>query len=85
MKMTKDGDGHPTSIFVDGIKEFKWAPHKNALIHTSFPAGENVYPRITFLDMPSRRVLQVYSAKDSTNLKLYLHPQGFYLAAMNQF
>jgi len=57
MKMTKDLDGHPTSIFVDGIKEFIWAPHKNALIHTSFPAGENAYPRITFLEMPSRRVL----------------------------
>ena len=85
MKMTKDSDGHPTSIYIDGVKDFQWTPHKNVIIHTSFPTGDNVYPRITFLDMPSRRVLQIYSAKDSVELKLYQHPQGRYLAAMNKF
>lgn len=84
MKMAKDLDGHATSIFVDGIREFKWCPHKNVIIHTSFPAGD-VFPKITFMEMPSRRVLHSYSAKDSTELKLYLHPQGKYVAAMNAF
>ena len=84
MKMTKDSDGHLTSIFVDGVKEFLWAPHKNVIIHTSFPGGD-VFPKISFVDMPSRRLLHSYSAKDSQELKLYLHPQGRYVAAMNTF
>ena len=85
MKMTKDSDDHPTSIFVDNIKEFMWAPHKNCIIHTSFPESSNTYPRITFQEIPSRRVLQIHAAKDCVDLKLYMHPQGFYLAAMNKF
>jgi len=39
MKMCEDGDNNRTSIYVDGLKEFKWAPHKNVLIYSSFPEG----------------------------------------------
>ena len=83
MKMCEDQDGYRSSIFVDGLKEFKWAPHKNVLIYTSFPEGTNVYPRISFTEIPTRRVLNVFTAKDSADLKLYIHPQGTYVAAMN--
>jgi len=62
MKMCEDGDENRTSIFVDGLREFKWAPHRNVIIHTSFPEGENVYPRISFIEMPTRRVLYVHTA-----------------------
>ena len=85
MKMTEDNEGNRSSLCVDGFNEFLWAPHKNVIIHTSFPEGDNVYPRISFVEMPSRRLLGMHSAKNSTDLKLYLHPQGSYVAAMNEF
>jgi hypothetical protein len=55
------------------------------IVHTSFPEGENAFPRITFLELPSRRILHVHTTKGSTDLKLYYHPQGLYLACMNEF
>jgi hypothetical protein len=57
MKMIEDSDGNRTSIYVEGLKEFMWAPNKNVLISTSFPAGENVFPRINFVEIPTRRVI----------------------------
>jgi len=57
MKMIEDGDGNRTSLYVEGLKEFLWAPNRNVLIYTSFPPGENVFPRVCFTEMPSRRVL----------------------------
>lgn len=85
MKMCEDGDGNRTSIFVDGLKDFMWAPHKNCLVYTSFPQGENVFPRVNFVEMPTRRVLKIHTFKDSTELRMYFHPQGTYFACMNQF
>jgi len=57
MKMIEDSDGNRSSIYVEGLNEFQWAPNKNVLIHTSFPAGENVFPRISFTEIPTRRVI----------------------------
>jgi len=44
VKIAKDNNDDRTSIHVDGLSDFLWAPHKNMIIHTSFPSGENVYP-----------------------------------------
>lgn len=55
--MVEDSDGNRSSIYVEGLKEFLWARNKNVLIYTSFPEGENVYPRISFQELPSRTVL----------------------------
>lgn len=57
MSLCQDNDGHKTSIFIDGLKDFTWSPHKNVLVYTSFPEGDNVFPRVNFLEIPSRRVL----------------------------
>jgi len=57
MAMCQDSEGNKTSIFVDGLSEFTWAPHKNVLIYTSFPDGETVFPRVSFMEMPTRRLL----------------------------
>jgi dipeptidyl aminopeptidase/acylaminoacyl peptidase len=46
-KVIQDQQGDRTSIKVDGLEEFEWAPHKNIIAHTSFPDGENALPRIT--------------------------------------
>ena len=46
-KIITDAHGDRTSIKVDGLESFEWAPHKNIIAHTSFPEGENALPRIT--------------------------------------
>lgn len=85
MTMCQDSEGNKTSIFVDGLKEFTWAPHKNVLVYTSFPEGETVFPRVSFQEIPSRRLLHTHSVKDSEDLTMYHHPQGNYLAVTNKY
>ena len=74
MQMCEDSDGNKTSIPVNGIKEFMWAPNRNIIVYASFPQGENVMPRVTFMEMPSRRVHSEYTMNNSTDLKLFYHP-----------
>jgi len=83
--MCSDFDDNKTSIYVDGLADFEWAPHKNVLIHTSHPEGANAYPRVTFQEMPSRRLLSVFTAKDSVEMTIVQHPQGSYLAVINKY
>lgn len=83
-KLIKDSQGDRTSIYVEGLDDFSWAPHKNALVHTSFPSGDNALPRITIQSVPSRQVLNVHTLKDSNEMVIYWHPQGNYLAVMSQ-
>mmetsp|Transcript_216 Transcript_216/g.392 ORF Transcript_216/g.392 Transcript_216/m.392 type:complete len:732 (+) Transcript_216:22-2217(+) len=86
MKMIEDSDNNRTSIFVDGLREFTWAPNANVIVHTSFPiVSENALPRITFLGVPSRRNLHMHTHKDSQNFEMTFHPDGSYLAVMNEF
>lgn len=85
MKMAEDMDGQRTSIHVEGLTEFHWSPNKLMLIFTAFPEAENIVPRCVFMDLKSRRQLLVHTMKDSDELKLYLHPQGTYVACMNAF
>jgi len=42
-------------------------------------------PRVTFIEFPSRRVMHNHTIKDSTDMKLYMHPQGSYSGVMNQY
>lgn len=57
MKLLKDVDGNRTSIPADGLKEFQFLPGRNIIIFTQFPPEVNMLPRITFMELPSRRVL----------------------------
>jgi hypothetical protein len=65
MKMQKDPDGNRTSILIDGLADFVWAPHKNVLVYSSFPAGENSLPRVSFMELPKRENLHSHTMKDS--------------------
>jgi hypothetical protein len=65
MKMLKDQDGNRTSILIDGLDDFVWAPHKNVLVYSSFPAGENSLPRVSFMELPGRVHLHSHTMKDS--------------------
>lgn len=82
-KLIKDSHGDRTSIYVEGLDSFSWAPHKNAIVHTSFPSGENALPRITIQAVPSRQNLNIHTLKDSSEMNIYWHPQGNYLAVMS--
>lgn len=84
-KLCQDLDGNRTSIQADGITEFLWFPNKNWLCFVSFPSNTNVHPRVTFLEFPTRRMMHTHTIKDSTEMKLYLHPQGSYLGVMNSY
>ena len=84
-KLMKDTQGDRTSIFIEGLDDFAWAPHCNVLVSTSFPAGENAYPRVIMQQVPSRQTLKTHTMKDCKELRMFWHPQGSYLAVMNMF
>jgi len=85
MKMCEDADGNRTSIYVDGLEEFRWSPKTNVLIYTHFPQlSDNAFPRVLFQEIPSRRNLHIHTAKDSLEMQLYFHPQGSFLAVVNK-
>ena len=65
MKMQKDSDGNRTSILIDWLDDFIWSPHKNVLVYSSFPAGENSLPRVSFMELPGRVHLHSHTMKDS--------------------
>lgn len=65
MKMQRDPDGNRTSVLIDGLENFEWAPHKNVLVYSSFPAGENSLPRVSFMELPGRIHLHSHTMKDS--------------------
>lgn len=66
--LIQDQYGDKTSIYVEGLKDFSWAPHKNVITHASFPEGENAYPRVIMQAIPSRQELKVHTLKDSKDL-----------------
>lgn len=65
MKLLKDLDGNRTSIPVDGLQEFQFMPNKPILVYSSAPKDTNMLPRITFIELPSRRSLHMHTLKDS--------------------
>jgi uncharacterized protein with WD repeat len=75
MKMIADSDGNRTSIAVQGLKEFQWAPHANVIVHTMFPEeSDNAFPRITFLHIPTRKNIHVHTHKDAKDFNIFFHP-----------
>jgi uncharacterized protein with WD repeat len=83
MELITNDEGQKKSITIEGIREVKWAPHKNFLVYSAFP-GETQHPRIGFLEIPSRNKVD-RTFNNSQNFKLYFHPQGDYLAVMNEY
>jgi uncharacterized protein with WD repeat len=82
---TSDSDGNKTPIPVNGLEGFQWMPHRNVLVYSSFPPEENAKPRLTFQEMPSRRVLNIHTMNESKEMELVYHPQGTYLAVVNRY
>jgi hypothetical protein len=83
MELIQTSDGVKKSITVEGIQDVMWSPNKNFLVYTAFP-GETQHPRVGFIEVPSRQTT-IKTFSTSQNFKLYFHPQGDYLAVMNEY
>ena len=83
MELIQNDDGQKKSITIEGIDEVKWAPARNVIVYTAFP-GEGQHPRVGFIEIPSRKQT-MKSFANTQRLKLFFHPQGDYLAVMNEY
>lgn len=79
-------DGVKKSITIKGLRDWDWSPKSNILIYTAFfDETENIEPHVGFMKIPFRQVIETAVCKGSEELKMYLHPQGNYLAVYNNF
>eukprot|EP00347_Sterkiella_histriomuscorum_P005175 403357608 len=84
MELIENAEGLKKSITIEGIEDWQWAPHRNFIVYSAFPPEENQFPRIGFLEIPSRKpTIKTFAAARA--FKLYFHPQGDYLAIMNEY
>ena len=83
MELIANEEGVKKSITLDGVQDFQWAPNKSFLVYTAMP-GENQHPRVGFIEIPSRKTT-VKTFANTLNFKLFFHPQGDYLAVMNEY
>jgi len=69
------------SIKLSGVKEFKWSPTQN-IIAAYIPgqdAGQNP-ARIVLIDIPSRKEIRQKNLFSVSEIALFWHPDGTYLA-----
>jgi uncharacterized protein with WD repeat len=84
MELLVNSDGNKKSITIDGITDFNWSPSANIIAFTSFGA-ENAHPKVGFLEIPSRIIMNNFAFKSTEEFKLCFHPQGNYIAVMNRY
>lgn len=82
MELIQTSDGVKKSITVDGILDWAWSPSRNFIVYTAFPEG--THPRVGFIEIPSRQTT-VKTFATAKTFRLYFHPQGDYLAVMNEY
>jgi len=89
MQLLANDEGQKKSITIAGITEWMWVPNKNFIVYSAFfPQEEDaqkVDPKIGFLKIPERRIVNQKVIKDSDVLTMYMHPQGFYLGVVNHY
>ena len=76
-----------------------WIPGKDAIAFSCFYGTEQLNdeaedyeekksqlkpPRIGFISIPSRVMLQTFTFNDSLELRFFMHPKGKYLGVVNQ-
>lgn len=47
--------------------------------------AKRIDPQIGFLELPSRKFVDRKLMKNSEELRMVMHPQGFYLGVINQY
>lgn len=89
MQLLQNKEGQKKSITVEGVTDWMWCPNKNMIVYTAFYKQEEdkpkVDPKIGFMKIPERRVIDQKLMKASESLTLVMHPQGFYLGVINQY
>ena len=78
-----------------GIKDWMWCKNRNMIVYTRFFEQEEeqeekkkqseVDPQVGFITIPQRVNVSVVSLKNAVNLKFTMHPQGDYLAVVNEY
>lgn len=77
MELLKTVDGVKKSITIDAIDDWDWVPGRNVIAYTAHldePATSNIIPRISFMSIPSRRVIGTQNFKGCLSLKMTMHP-----------
>lgn len=82
MELIINSEGQKKSISVDGIEDWQWSPKRNFIVYTAFP--DDQHPRVGFIEIPNRQTT-VKTFSTAKALRLYFHPQGDYLAVMNEY
>lgn len=87
MTLLEDSDGVKKSITVDNIHQWEWVNTRNLLVYISKPEEEqeNVDPMIGFITIPTRKTIGVVPLRGATELKMFQHPQGKYMAVQNMY
>lgn len=72
-------EGLKKSITIEGIRDWMWCPHKNMIVYSAFYKQEDeekqkVDPKIGFMKIPERRVIDQKTMKNSEELTLVMHP-----------
>lgn len=60
------------------------------IVYTAFFTSENedapkIDPKIGFLTIPDRRIVDQKVMKNSQSLRMYIHPAGLYLGVINNY
>jgi len=99
MEMIARSDGQKKSITIGGIKDWMWVPGKNLIAYSCFFGTEELNdedeayeekksklmdPKIGFISIPNRAVVQTFTFNDSLELRFYMHSKGKYLGVVNQ-
>ena len=88
MELLKTPDGVKKSLTIEAIDEWMWVPEKKMIAYTAHleePSTSNILPKVAFISIPSRQTAGQQSFKNCENLKMNMHPQGYYLALTNTY
>lgn len=90
MQLLANNEGQKKSITVNGVKDWCWVPNRNFIIYTAFFPQEDenapkTEPKVGFLSIPDRTFVDQKVMKSSEELKICVHPQGFYAGLINKY
>lgn len=90
MQLLANSEGQKKSITVNGVKDWFWMPNRNMIVYTTFFANEDenapkVDPKVGFLSIPDRTFVDQKVMKNSEELRICIHPQGFYVSLINKY
>lgn len=79
MQLLVNNEGQKKSITVEGITDWIWAPNRNLIMYTAFFESADtdkpkIDPKIGFMKIPERKIIDQKLMKGSEKLQLEVHP-----------